>query len=340
MKESQKKASKTTATKIEVQPTCQIPETHCWKYVFWGIAALIMILMTLNVRTIGHGGDDLWYLAHSKFALNYYIDKDTTVFDYSNVSDYHVNLVPQLSGSGTGADIIPAAISRFFHVDNILLVKKYWLAIVGFLLMLFTGLIGVEIKNYKLGILAMMTMCLTPNIFGLSFCGGQDISSAMGFALAIYGFIVLTKAFPNISAVGVICSFLGTMFATSVRVSGLMLLMYFFVLVVLEFVVRKELRQLIPQKQYFTIIKILGVCLLIGISAVLIGLCAYPSVFHNGLITHVKDSFSTVSKYAHRIPFIYEGRMVESTNLPEHYLLLSLLRTLPYYILRKYRIFP
>ena len=328
----QKHVQQKPAKKIENPPIVNKPEHPCWKKLFWGIAAIILVLMMINASSVGHGGDDLWYVAHGKFTLNYFLDKDTTVFNYNNVDDYNVKSVPQLTSAGTGFEIIPAGISRIFHIDNMLLVKKFCLAFFGFLLILFTGLIGRELKDFRLGLLAMAMMFLTPNILGLSFCGGQDVPSATGFAMAIYGFLVLTKAFPKISIKGIIFSFLGITIATGVRVSGLMLLMYFFVAVVMEFIARKDLRQLFPQKQFLSIIKILCICLVTGIVAALIGLCAYPSVFHDGLINHVTNSFASVSKYAHRIPFIYDGKMAESTNPPEHYLLFSLLRTLPYYI--------
>lgn len=329
----QKKVQPNPTKKVENLPIIEKPEQSYWKYLFWGAAAVILVLMLANARTVGHGGDDLWYLAHGKFTLNYFLDKDTTVFDYSNVEDYHVKLVPTMTGSGAGFEMIPAGISRMFHIDNMLLVKKCCLAFFGFLLILFTGLIGKEVKNFKLGLLAMAMMFFTPNIVGLSFCGGQDVPSATGFAMALYGFLVLTRVFPDISIKGAVFAFLGITIATSVRISGLMLLMYFFVAVVMEFIARKDLRQLFPQKQFLTVVKILCVCLVLGIAAALTGLCAYPSVFHNGLVKHVVDSFIASSNFSLSIPYIYEGKMAYATNPPEHYLLYSLLRTLPYYIM-------
>jgi tetratricopeptide (TPR) repeat protein len=309
-------------------------ESKWWKYAFWGIAAIIMFLMMLNANSVGSGGDDLWYGTNGEFVLRYYLDGDTSCLDYSKV-EYH-NMTPNYRikyFAGGGFDIIPAAISRIFHIDNTLLVKRFCLAFIGFLLMLFTGLIGKEIRNWRLATIALLMITLTPNIFGLSFCGGQDVPTAMGFAMAIYGLIIFTRDLPNISIKGSIFTFLGIMFAISVRIAGLMTLLFFFVAVMLELIGRQDLRQLFVNKNIVQIVKILGISLIIGIAAAFLGLCAYPNIFHEGIISHIKTAFDTVNKFSVRIPFIYDGKMAESTNPPEHYLLYSLLRTLPYFII-------
>lgn len=310
------------------------PKDSIWKWIFVGLAAFLLAIMVLNATSAGSGGDDLWYGTHGEMVLKYYLDKDTSCLDYSKL-EYH-NMTPNFGikyFAGAGFEIIPAVISRAFHIDNFLLVKRICLCCVGFLLMLFAGLIGKELLNWKLGILAMLFAALTPNIFGLSFCGGQDISSAMGFAMTIYGLICFTKELPKISILGSIFTFLGIMFATSIRISGPLTLMYFFVAVVFEFIFRKDLRQLFLKKKFSQILKICGICFAIGIVAFLLGMCAYPNIFHEGLVTHFKKAFEMVSKFSVRIPYIYDGKMAESTNPPEHYLLYSLMHTLPYYIM-------
>ena len=318
-----------SATEIE-QPV----ESKWWKFIFGGVAAIILLLMMLNANSVGSGGDDLWYGTNGEFVLRYYLDGDTSCLDYSKI-DYH-NMTHNYGlkyFAGGGFDIIPAVISRLFHIDNTLLVKRFCLGFVGFLLILFTGLICKEIRNWRLATIALLMISLTPTIFGMSFCGGQDIPMAMGFAMTIYGLIILTKKLPAISIKGYIFTFLGIMFAISVRIGGLMTLLYFFVAVMLELIARKDLRQLFVNKNILQIVKILGISLVIGIVAALLGLCAYPNIFHEGIVTHISKAFEMVSKFSVRIPFIYDGKMAESTNPPEHYLLFSLLRTLPYYIL-------
>lgn len=309
-------------------------EPKYWRFVFWGIAAVLLCLMMINADSVGSGGDDLWYGTNGEFVLRYYLDGDTSCLDYSKI-EYH-NMTPNFKikyFAGGGFDIIPAAISRLFHIDNTLLVKRFCLAFIGFLLMLFTGLIGKEIRNWRLATIAMLMMALTPTICGLSFCGGQDVPTAMGFAMAIYGLIIFTEKLPDINIKGCVFTFLGIMFAVSVRIGGLMTLLFFFVAVMAELIGRKDLRQLFVNKNIAQIAKILGVSLVLGLSAALLGMLAYPNIFHEGLVGHISKAFEMVSKFSTRIPFIYEGKMAESTNPPEHYLLFSLLRTLPYYII-------
>lgn len=333
MKSKKLQKQKTITQPVLEQPV--LPSEHAyWKYIFWGIAAIILSLMMINANTVGSGGDDLWYVTNGEFVLRYYVDHDTTCLDYSKTEYHNMTRNFELKYfAGGGFDMLPAAISRLFHIDNILVVKRFCLAFIGFLLILFAGLIGREIKDWRLGSISLLMMALTPTIFGMSFCGGQDVPTAMGFAMAIYGLIIFTEYFPKISVKGCVFTFLGIMYAVSVRIGGLMSLLYFFVAVVLELLWRKDLRQLFTNKGILQIIKILGVSLIIGVSAALLGLCAYPNIFYEGIVAHISKAFEIVSKFSLRIPFIWEGKMAESNNPPEHYLLLSLLRNLPYYIL-------
>lgn len=309
-------------------------ELPLWRFVFVGLGAIILLLMVLNARYTGSGGDCLWYETNGEYILKYYLDGDTSCWDYSKVTYHNMTPIAKIKWyAGGGFDCIPAGVSRIFHIDNVLLVKRVCLSIVGFLLILITGLIGKEIKNWRLGIVTMLMMALTPTIFGMSFCGGQDIPSAFGFALTIYGLLIFTKKFPEISIKGCVFTFLGIMYATSVRISGLMTLLYFFVAVILEIVCRKDLRVLFVERRFLPIVRILGLSLVIGVAAALLGLCAYPNIFNEGIYNHIHNAFSVVSAFSQRIPFIWEGKMAESNNPPEHYLLLSLLRNLPYYIL-------
>ena len=67
-------------------------EPKYWRFVFWGIAAVLLCLMMINADSVGSGGDDLWYGTNGEFVLRYYLDGDTSCLDYSKI-EYH-NMTP------------------------------------------------------------------------------------------------------------------------------------------------------------------------------------------------------------------------------------------------------
>lgn len=319
---------KTNAQDIDAESKLQ----KYWKIAFWGIALIVFIVLLVLAPKVGTSGDEYLDGLNGKYALKYYTEGDTTFADYSK--DEILKGYPHMKYYGSGFEIWPAVALKYFHLSPAAEFPFRHILCVcfGMLIILFTGLTGKLICNWKVGALSLLLISSTPLVFGLSFIASKDVPLAAGFAIANYAFLSICKDLPSFKIRNVLLAIWGIAIAISVRIGGFMLLMYFAVAIVITIVCNKNSRQALFSKPYSTLWKSIGICAAIVIIGCLIGLSFYPNFFYEGPSNHIKNAFNLVSKFPQRIPFVFDGEMVDSINLPDHYLLLSLLKTLPYFI--------
>ena len=305
-----------------------------WKYVFVVLAAIIGICMVRVAFSAGSAGDDILDGHHGHTSLDYYLHHDTTcvrTFEGINYSD--PDALPHLKYYGSGFEMIPAAIVRCFSIPQYeLLIRRLIIGLCGFLLMLTIGFVAKTIKDWKLASFALLSTALTPTVFGLSFIASKDIPFALGITLAILGMIRFCQKLPAIRFLDCLLIMGGVMICVSVRIGGLILFSYFVVIFILTYILRKDLRKsiVVDPKRFLYIV---GICILICCAGAFLGLCAYPNFFYEGPVSHVKNAITLVSKFPFDIPFVFEGKMYSALSRPEHYLLKSLMITLPLFVL-------
>lgn len=125
---------------------------------------------------------------------------------------------------GVGFEILPALIIKYFGMEeHEYLIRHVLCAIFGFLFMLFAALTARELKDWKLAIVTLLLMGLSPIVFGLSFLDSKDVPMAAGFAMAVYGFLRIYKKIPLFKLPDVILTIVGIALAVSIRVGGLLL---------------------------------------------------------------------------------------------------------------------
>lgn len=303
-----------------------------WMLAFWAIAAVILCCLLFSAAQSGNTGDEILDGSNGKFSLAYYTEGDTTFADYSK--DELLKPFTHLKYYGSGFEIVPAIMVKyiphasFYEIE----IRHCYCALWGFLLILFTGLTARLLGSWREGILAMLLMTLTPNVFGLSYFASKDIPFAAGFAIANYGFLRIFKGLPDFKIKDIITAMLGVAIAVSIRIGGLMLVLFFFVAFLLYVILQKDIRKTFFSKDYKFIRKSIGVGTLVLVGGSFLGLCFYPNFFHEGPISHIKSAMDLVSKFPQGINMLFEGEPINSLRLPPHYLLKSFLYTLPLFI--------
>lgn len=307
-------------------------QKRLWKILFWSFAAVILLCMILVAPNTGISGDECLDGLNGKYSLEYYANGDTTFADYTKVPELKSH--PHLKYYGSGYEIVPAIALKYLHLpaSQEFAFRHILCALFGFILMLFTGLIGRLLADWKLGLISLLMIALTPVVFGLSFLDTKDIPMAAGFAMSTYGFLALFKSLPNFKIKDIVFATAGITIAVSIRIGGLMLPLYLVAGFVLLLLFNKEKRQLTfnPIKNLW---KTLGIGVLIVVVGILAGLCFYPNFFHEGPVAHVKGAMSLVSKFPQYIKMVFDGKMINSLQLPEYYLFRSFIYTVPIFVL-------
>lgn len=324
-----RKTSKTAPVETVVLDPKQ---ERLWKILFWSFAALILVCMLIAAPRTGIAGDECLDGLNGKYSLEYYANGDTTFTDYTKVPALHSH--PHLKYYGSGYEILPAIALKYLHLPAAkeFVFRHILCALFGFLLILFTGLIGRLLANWKLGLISLLMIALSPVVFGLSFLDSKDIPMATGFAIAVYAFLALFKSLPNFKVAHIVLGIVGIGMAVSIRIGGLMLPLYLVAGFVLLLIFDKEKRQLLFAKPCNVLWKTLGVGALIVVVGSLLGLCFYPNFFYEGPVAHIKGALTLVSKFPQRIPMVFEGEIIDSLSLPDFYLIKCFLYTTPLFV--------
>lgn len=316
-------------------------EPGFWKYVFFGLAVVVFACMAFTATKVGSTGDEFLDDLNGQYALAYYTEGDTTFVNYDSVPVLQ-SLSHILKYYGTGFEIVVPFAVKYLHLPdaNCFLYRHLLCALYGFLLFLFTAFITRRItRSWLAATFSLLLISLTPVVFGLSFIASKDIPFATGFAIANYAFLRIFDHLPKFRISDILLSILGIAMAVSIRVGGMMLVMFLVVLFAIAIVADSQKRKMLFTKPFTTLWKSLGVGTLIVVAGSLIGLCFYPNFFYEGPIDHVKNALTLVSKFPQRIPMLWEGRIEDSLNLPDHYLVISFLYTVPLFVFGAFSLF-
>ena len=303
-----------------------------YKIVFWIIAVIIFSCQMFVATKVGCSGDEFMDGLNGKYSLDYYTDGDTTFADYHQVEE--LKSVTHLKYYGSGFEIIPAIFLKYFHLplDKEYLFRHILCTAFGFILFLFTALTAKILSDWRTAIIALVFIASTPEIFGLSFLATKDIPFAAGFAMANFAFISIFKHLPQFRIRDIIIAILGIMLAVSIRIGGLLITLYLVLAFLLYIGFNSEKRKHLFSKPYTLLWKSLGIGTMILVIGCFLGLSLYPNFFYEGPIEHIKNATTLVSKFPQRIPMLFEGKLIDSLNLPEHYLLKIIIYTLPLFV--------
>lgn len=291
-------------------------EQAYWKKIFLGLGVLIIILMPLLSKDYGQTGDEWIQIEYGKEIYNYFFHGDKQALDYSNKSLQFSNQEYYGGLFDFGTHIL----HKWFPVTDILTCRHFFNALLGAILMLFTGLLARRLSGrWMVGVLTLLFMVFSPRIFGESMNNPKDIPYATGFIVGIYFLVaylqdVPKKAWRNVVGIG-----LGWGLAFGVRAAGgILLLAYMGLFTVLYVVLNKSFKeQLFADNK-----KALKKMVLHIVSAVLIGYVIGLAFWPWGLqapISNPLESLSGMTNRAIVISVLFEGKFIKSTEMPWYY---------------------
>ncbi len=308
-----------------------------WNYIFIVLSCLVFVSLLFVATRSGVTGDEFIDGHHGKYSLNYYMEGDTTFLHYNDVKE--LNNASHQKYYGVGYEILPAIFVKYFNLSqHEYLIRHILCALFGFLFMFFAAITAREIKDWFLACITLLIMALTPVIFGLSMFATKDIPMAAGYAIAIFAFIRIVKRLPSFKWWEVALGIVGIAIAVSVRIGGLLLVFYYGIAILFALMMKKNLRVSLFTKPYIQLWKCVAVTVGSVLAGSFIGLCFYPNFFIEGF-SHIKAAFSLVSDFQQRIPVLYEGKSIDSVDLPGSYLIKSYFITIPLFALGGFLLF-
>ncbi len=161
---------------------------NVWFWLFIGLAAVLLIAMPLMSLDAGNSGDeDKFQIPQGRFVMDYYHTdgQDTTcLMDVVNLNGKDQNW--NLKYYGCSFDVVTEWINQTFGIDDIARTRHICNSLMGWLILLFGGLIAYRMGGWRAGVFAMLLLFFSPRLLGHSFNNPKDIPMAAGVVMSIY----------------------------------------------------------------------------------------------------------------------------------------------------------
>lgn len=211
-------------------------------------------------------------------------------------------------------------------------------ALVGFLLMLFTGLLAKEMTgSWRVGFWALLFMAISPRIFGHSMNNPKDIPFAATYVFTLLYIIRFVKELPRPGARTVLLLMLGIAASINVRVGGILLIAYLGFFVGLRFLFKPELRTKLTH--FPTMGRVAALLALVAVGGYFGGLLYWPYGWQAPIDNPFK-ALGEMSNFSTSIRMLFEGDHMWSDELPWYYIPKWISIASPIFVLLGAALFP
>lgn len=291
-------------------------EYTLWKRLFIVFALLIVIIMPYLSKDYGMSGDEWLQIQYGEHIWNYFAKGDKQALDYSHMSLQYQNM----EFYGGMFDFAMDAMHRVLPSVPLLTFRHFFNALLGALMMIFTGLITFRIsKKWSVALLALLFIVLSPRLFGESMNNPKDPPFACGFVIALYGIIALLQDFPRRSWINAIAIALGFGLAFGVRpAGGLLLLAYILMFTGFNYLINKDFRILLQQDGHKLLKKLILLLFLALAFGYTMGLLTWPWGLQAPLSNPI-ESLRQMTNIEIHLRVLFEGVYRMNNEMPWYY---------------------
>lgn len=284
-----------------------------WKFIFGVSAVLLGVIMPWMSLDSGMSGDEPTQYDQAKAVYDYYATAGEDKAALNNPKTY-THYYSQ------SFDNITYAINQWCGIEDVYTSRHIMNAMVGWLCILFVGLLVAQLMGWRAAVIAMILLFLSPRFLGHSFNNPKDIPFAFPFVFTVYHVVKMLKNLPQVTIYRMAMIALGIGMAISVRVGGLLLIPYVYLFSFLYVLVTPgKFAPLTKSRNFgqgFKLFLILSVVALAGFFLAILG---WPYAMQNPL-ANTKEAMDMMTQFAVGIRQLFEGVNVTSKELPVYYL--------------------
>ncbi len=290
------------------------------RHLFTALSLLVLITITSLSKDAGISGDEFIQYNWADTAIIPYFteDKEDALYDKSEL---------HMENYGSSFDTFTAMLVRITGTDEIFQLRHFWNAVMGFLCILFGGLmVRYLTKSWIWGCIGMVLLFFTPRLLGDSLNNPKDIPFAAGYIIGLYyAMLYYGKNGGRIGqAVGIV---IGTGLAISIRVGGFVLIPTIALFAGLRYIENIGLSNFLKFRWKGILPYILSFAL-IGLGSFLVGIAAWPYGLDDPFTNPFK-ALDAFTKFPVTLRQLFEGKLTDSSMLPPYYLVKYLLITTP-----------
>ncbi len=306
------------------------PYDSLLKKIFYGSAIVMFLIMAFMSVGVGINEDDRYQNDYAQSLYKYYttMGKDTTALNYKPEAgsmhyyggffDLSATVVNAMLGTN---DPKLQAYHSTRHVFN---------SILGFLAILFTGLLARHIGGWYMGLIALFLMFLSPRFLGDSLMNPKDIPFAAGYIMSVYFIALFIKDMEKPKMSTLVGLTLSIGLAISTRVAGLLLLGYLGMFIGLELWRRYGLASALGNTK--RLFKIAKYALIAAVAGYFLAMLFWPFGLTNPF-SHPFEALTEMSKRGVNIKLLFMGGLIWAQKCPWYYSFVWMYYTLPIAIL-------
>lgn len=298
----------------------KLREASIYRLLFALVAIVSFIAMPMMAYHTGNSGDeDNYQYPQAVKIFNYYASfgKDTSYKEVQGMESY-----------GMSFDTFTVAVIKLFKIDNIFEARHAMNAIVGWLAILFCGLLAYRIANWRAALITFIFMFFSPQFLGQSFNNPKDIPFAMAYIFTIYYIVRFLQQFPKISHKTTLYVALGIAMAISVRIGGLLLIAYLLLFFGIYFLYTSSLKGLFSTDNINRLKKLIIYTIIISVLGYFAGLILWPYALEAPISNPIK-ALGFMSNFTASLRQIFEGVSIWSDKVPWYYTIKYILITSP-----------
>ena len=159
-----------------------------WFWAFIVIAAVLLVAMPLMSRSAGNSGDeDKFQIPQGRFVMDYFHSDGTDTTCMKDVVTLNGKEQSwNLKYYGCSFDVVTEWLNETLGIEDIAKTRHICNALMGWLIVLFGGLIAWRIGGWRAGVYAMLLLFFSPRLLGHTWNNPKDIPLAAGVIMSIY----------------------------------------------------------------------------------------------------------------------------------------------------------
>jgi hypothetical protein len=305
--------------------TNSLANENIFKKLFIAFSVVSFLSMSILSFDFGVTGDEADMNAYGDAILNFYISggNDTTCLNMPPIHDRD----KILKYYGGGFDFAVAMIKKISPLKeyNTRHLLNAW---VGFLAMLFAGLIAKRLAGWRAGLIVLVIIFFSPKFFGHSMNNPKDIPFAATFIFSIWAMFRFYDNMHKLKWNDALLLGIAIASSIGIRFGGMLLIGYFGLFLIVEILhLEKGFGNIMSNpvqrmKPYF-LLSVLAVTI-----AYFGGVVFWPYGFL-GPLSHPFEALEKLGKLQVNLRQLFDGQQVFSSELPAHYLPKIMLITTP-----------
>lgn len=292
------------------------------KLIFWSIVIVQLFAMLRMSQDVGISADESRHIKQAQKVYNYY---ETDGEDQSALENTGRD---PMQFNGQSFDNLTYWVAQKFNIENFIEMRHFLNALIGWLIILITGLLAKKIWGYEAAIIAVLLLFISPRFLGHALNNNKDIPFALGFILSFYGMYGFLHELPKIKLKYVVWLTLGIGIAISIRLAGLLSIAFFGLFSTVYYFTRKPVWGFFKKEKLYLLKWLAIIVPAVSVAGYFIGICYWPFMMEAPL-KNIKVVLDATSAHPIALNQLFEGRLVLSNALPHYYSLKYLIISYP-----------